>query len=268
MEHLDRIEPGRADSHRGLVQTSPGEPRERVLHHLHAVVESVYRIVYRSRVNALDSMVSMAICHQEPSAIRSYINSYLGSGPAAAVLANAIVAETVDVPRFIKRLAALADADQDELAPQAARQAEAYPDHPILLLATAIGEARLPEGDEKRFAASLQRSLAQMREYGVSADDAAGGIRWTIRQLRSARGGRRRSWALPTMEAWEASGYPDELLAPIEDEILGDARRGRYRIVELRAVSRRRTIRGAHTAKATADRLVGTTAGTPEEDHA
>ncbi len=268
VEHLGLIEPGRAESHRGLVRTAPDEPRERVLHHLQAVVESVYRIVYRSRVNALDSMVSMAIRHQEPTAIRLYINSYLGSGPAATVLANAIVAETVDVPRFIQRLAALADADQDELAPQAARQAEAYPDHPIVLLASAIGEARLPEGDEERFVASLQRSLAQMREYGVTGDDAAGGIRWTIRQLRSANGGRRRPWALRTMEVWEASGYPDELLAPIENEILADARRGRYRIVELQAVSRRRTIRGARMAKAVADQLVGSTTGAPEEDHA
>jgi ATP-dependent DNA helicase RecQ len=257
LEYIDRIEPGRAEQHRGLVEASPEAPRERIIHHLRCVVEAVYRIVYRSRIHALESMATLALRHQEPHAIRSYINSYLGSGPVASVLSSAVVADVVDIPRFIQRLAALADSDQDEIAPQAARQAEAYPDHPIILLATAIGEVRLPDGDEGRFQAALRRSFSQMREYDVSPEDAASGARWLIRQLRTDRR-RRWQWAIRTMEAWESSGYPDEFLAPIEDEILTEARRGRYRLPELRAVSRRRTIRGARAAKDLGDRLVGT----------
>lgn len=266
LRYVGRIEPGRAEQHRAMLVTAPEEPRDRILHHLRVVIDSVYRIVYGSRINALDSMVTLAQRHHEPEAIRSYINSYLGSGPAATVLSNAVIADIVDVPRFIQRLAALADPDQDELAPQAARQAEAYPDHPIVLLAAAIGEARVPDGDESRFAASLRRSFTQMGQYGVSPDDAASGARWLLRQVRSDRRRHRWTWGLRILEAWEASGYPDELLAPIEDEILTEARRGRYRLPELRAVSRRRTIRGARTARQTADRLVGTGKDDSQED--
>jgi hypothetical protein len=127
------------------------------------LIETTYRIVARSRLEALRFMFATAAGPDDPDAIRTRINDYLGGGPVAMALHEAAAGAKVNVRRFVEVMSAIALREQDDLAATAARQLESYPSHPLLLLASALGEARLPHADVDRFRHALGESMGPRR---------------------------------------------------------------------------------------------------------
>jgi ATP-dependent DNA helicase RecQ len=261
LAYLSRIEPGAEAIHRGFIDTAPSDLAERVAHHLRVLVAAVYRIVAASRLTAIENMYDLARGPDDPELLRSRINAYLGEGIAATILAEAI--SGIDVPRFVASLERLPMAESGALVSASARQRESYPEHPLLWLATAFGVAREPAGDETRFATALLRSLAGFATYGIDEHEAAAGIGWLVRRLRSENGGTRWDWSSVVQEAWDESGLAPAELESVEDEALLLAHSGRYRERELGTIIRRRMRRRAEEIEDLADRYAGPARPTP-----
>ena len=259
LAYLERIEPGNEAGHLRIVGRAPEPFEERLAAHLRALAEAIYLIVAAARLTAIENMYELARGDVDGEHLRRRINDYLGDGPAAAVLAAAIARSEIDVPRFVASLETLPPADADALTAASARQREAYPDHPLLWFATALGSAREPTGDQQLFRTALTRSLMTFGQYGVAEAQAAAGVGWLIRRLRSENEGRRWEWTAVVFEAWDAIGYGISQLADAEDEALALAQQGQYRERELVAVMRRRLRRRANEAGALADRYTGVT---------
>lgn len=255
LDYLDRIEPGRNDAHRAQINDAPRDEGGHIDHHLTMLIEATYRIVARSRVQALRFMFETAAGPDDPEFIRNRINSYLGGGPLAIALSAAVQDPVVDVRRFVEVLTAIAVMEQDDLASAAARQLEAYPEHPLMLLAAALGEARLNHADHARFVLSLSQSMSQFSRYGVSEDDAALGAQWLSGLLRSEHGGRRRDWLLDVIQAWDEADLPEALIAPVESGLMQDAAAGLVGPTIADRVRGRRMRRHSGTVKGLADQL-------------
>jgi len=257
LAYLSRIEPGMEWSHAAVVGQAPNDFRDRVAHHLRVLANAVYRIVADARLTAIANMRDLAAGPDDPAHIRSRINGYLGDGPAATILANAIAMSPIDVPRFVAMLDTLPAAENDALIGAAARQQEAYPDHPLLWLATAYGTAREPGGTADRFGDELARALAAIETYRVDPDGAAEGVRWLLRKLRTENDGARWAWVLRAYQAWDAGGHEPTSLAGAEADALALAATGQYLEDELGLVVRRRLQRHAHEAATVASALAG-----------
>ncbi|MEO6197374.1 MAG: DEAD/DEAH box helicase, partial [Dehalococcoidia bacterium] len=223
-----RVEPGREIVHRASMADAPTDIDARVEYHVEALVGAVYRIVERARLTALDTMYRLAGGPDDPELIRATINAYLGEGPAATVLSEAVSITPIDLLRFVSALEALPVQDVVELSGATARQLEAYPDHPLLWFSSALATARTPGSDVTQFKASLDRALEQFVEYAVAADETAAAVKWLVGRLRNENQGRRWSWAADAYRAWDTVPFPDDLLEPLEEEALGLARQGNF----------------------------------------
>jgi len=212
LEYLVRIEPGRREQQVGEITAGP-EGAEGHLHaNLRILVETTYRIVAKARLEALRFMYATAAGPDDPDLLRKRINDYLGGGPVAMALLDAASAPVINVRRFVEVMSAIALREQDDLAATAARGLESFPSHPLLLLASALGEARLPHADLARFTRVLAESLAQFPRFGVDDAEAAAGILWLARLLRTEHGGRRNRWLVDIMRTWDEAGHSlDEL---------------------------------------------------------
>jgi ATP-dependent DNA helicase RecQ len=259
VEYLDRIEPGRHDAHLLEVAEAPDELGSRIEHHLRTLIAATYRIVARARLEALRFMVDTVAQHDSPEDVRTRITTYLGGGPVALALDEVVRGPEVDVRRFVELLSAIPVREQVDIAASAARQLEAYPEHPLLLLAAALGESRVERADRSRFAAVLFESVAQFGRYGVGAEEAALSVLWLVGRLRSENGGRCSAWAVEVLNAWDAAGLPSELIAPIESGILEDVTTGYVPAADADSVRRRRMRRHIASANELADRLTPVT---------
>ncbi len=245
--YLARIEPGRRELQVSEVAAAPADSMPRIEHHLRMLIETTYRIVARSRLEALRFMFATAAGPDDPDAIRSRINDYLGGGPVAMALHEAAAGAKVNVRRFVEVMSAIALREQDDLAATAARQLESYPSHPLLLLASALGEARLPHADADRFRHALGESMTQFSRYGVGPEEAAEGALWLGKLLRTEHGARRSDWLVDVLHAWDAAGHPQEHLILIEEAVLEDAARSRSNPEAATFVRSRRLRRHART---------------------
>ena len=255
VDYLARIEPGRRDLQTAEVVAGPDEPMARIEHHLRILIETTYRIVARSRLEALRFMFATAQGPDDPDAIRSRINEYLGGGPVAMALHEAASSPSVDVRRFIEVMTAIAMTEQTDLAASAARQLESYPSHPLLLLASAVGESRLPHARRERFRQALGESMAQFERYGVAAPEAAEGALWIGKLLSTENAAVRADWMIDVLEEWDAAGHPPEHLVLIEDAILEQAARRRTSPGAATTVRTRRLRRHGRTVTRLADTL-------------
>ena len=240
-----RVEPGREIAHRASIVDAPADVDARVEHHVEALVGVVYRIVERARLMALDTMYRLADGPDDSEQIRATINAYLGEGPAATVLSEAVSITPIDLLRFVAALEALPVQDVVELSGATARQLEAYPDHPLLWFSSALAAARTPGSHVAQFTASLDRALEQFVEYTVPAEEAAAAVRWLVARLRNENQGRRWNWAADAYRAWDTVPFPDNLLEPLEEEALSLARQGTFNLGELEVVAWRRLRRRA-----------------------
>ena len=258
LSYLTKIEPGRREAQQVLVASAPGEMDARIEHHLRVLIEATYSVVARARLQALRFMYETAAGPDDPDVIRARINSYLGGGPVAIALSEAARAPRVDVRRFIEVMSAIPAREQDDLVAQAERQLEAYPDHPLMLLASALGESRLAHADRGRFERSLANALAELTRYGASDADAALGLQWLAGLLRTEHGGRRREWQVDVLDAWARAGLSGDLVEPIESAVLEDTIRGRIGPGAATRVRDHRVRRHAKVIGTMADRLTST----------
>ena len=261
LDYLVRIEPGRRDIQRIEVEDAPSDADGRIDHHLTMLIEATYRIVARSRLQALAFMYETAAGPDDPEFIRNRINSYLGGGPLAIALGDAVREGTVDVRRFVEVLTAVPVREQDDLAATAARQLEAYPEHPLMLLAAALGEARLEHADRPRFIQTLTESVRQFGRYSVSEDDAALGAQWLAGLLRHEHGGRRREWQLDLLKVWDEAALQEGLLASVESGLMLDAASGLIAPGVANAVRDRRMHRHRVTVATITDSLAPSVRG-------
>jgi ATP-dependent DNA helicase RecQ len=253
--YASMIEPGRESDQREALRGAPESLDERVEHHLRLLTGLVYGTVVRARLMALRNMYELAAGSDDPGHIRAEINNYLGEGPAAAVLSEAVSRKKIDLPRFIAALRTLPAQDVEELLGATRRQLEAYPGHPLLWFSRALASARGTEDTQAEFADAFRRSLAQLDVYGVGAKDAAAAVHWLAERLRTENDGRHWDWVAAIFEVWDASPYPDELLEPLEDQSLSRASHGQVNLSELAAISRRRFRRRGREAATLADRF-------------
>lgn len=255
LDYVMRIEPGRREAQRAEIEDAPGDQDGHIEHHLTMLIEATYRIVALSRVRALRFMFETASGPDDVEFIRNRINSYLGGGPVAMALSDAVRDPVIDIRRFVEIFSSIPIREQDDLAATAARQLESYPEHPLVLLAAALGEARLDLADRSRFIQSLKESFSQFDRYAVSEDDAALGAQWLAGLLRSEHGGRRREWLLDVIQAWDDAQLPGALIAPVESGLLQDAARGLIGPVVADRVRVRRVRRHSRTVAELANQL-------------
>jgi ATP-dependent DNA helicase RecQ len=254
LDYLGRIEPGNEAAHRSAVVNAPDDFDERIESHLHTLADAVYRIVGNARLTALQNIYDLARGPDDPEHLRSRINAYLGDGAAAIVLAEGVAMSPIDIPRFVAMLDSIPAVEIETLTAAVARQREAYPDHPLLWMATSLGVAREPGADKTRFDDSVRRSLQTLSRYSVSESQAAVGMAWLIDHLRTENGGARWSWAADVFDTWDATNHDPDLLASAEDDALALARKGRYDERELATVLRRRLRRHGSQSNALAAR--------------
>lgn len=257
LEYLARIEPGRAEVQRSEVLAAPTDALDRIGHHVAMLIGATYRIVARARLQALRFMYETASGPDDPQWLRERINSYLGGGPVAMVLSDAVRAPTINVRRFVLAMESIALREQDDLVASTARQLEAYPEHPVLLLASSLGEARLPDADRGRFRRRLAESMAQFVRYGVDENEAAVGAQWLSRLLQKEDGGRRSGWLVDILRMWDEAGHSSVQLTLIENAILEDAIRHGTDPDAAVFVRSRRLRRHAAAAAVIANRLAG-----------
>lgn len=263
--YASMIEPGHEKDQRKALRGSPTSLDERVEHHVRLLTGLVYGTVVRARLMALRNMYELAVGSDDPEHIRAEINNYLGDGPAAAVLSEAVSRKKIDLPRFIAALRTLPAQDVEELLGATRRQLETYPGHPLLWFSRALASARGTEDTQADFADAFRRSLAQLDVYGVGANDAAAAVEWLAERLHTENDGRHWDWVAEIFEAWDASPYADELLEPLEDQALSRASHGQVNLPELATISRRRFRRRGREAALLADRFNPVVTGSTNE---
>lgn len=250
LAYVSRVEPGAEQAHRQRLTDAPANLDERIGFLLGEVIAVVYKLVALARVEALRFMHRLASGPVDEAHIRREINAYLGEGPVASVLSEAVAGDGtgVNVHRFILAMDAVPVQDREELVAASARQLEAYPQHPLILMASALGEARSDAGDEDRFISAARRSLDQLAAYQVSPADRVEAVSWLVKKLHRERPGRR-SWARHVLRAWYSADYPDAMVEPVEDAVLEDAAAGDWDPESLEIVRHRRMARHAGRAR-------------------
>lgn len=256
LDYVMRVEPGRGTAHERRLAAAPAELNSRIDFLAAALVEVVYSVVARSRILALQFMHRLASGDSDPKHLRSEINAYLSQGPVAMVLSEAVTGDTsiVDVARFVRAMDLIPIQDQQHLVAESARQLEAYPDHPLLLVASALGEVRSRVGDEAAFASTASRAIDQMRRYEVSDGDRAAAVSWLVRKVLREQPGKR-TWVRHVLRTWYDAEYRPSMLEPIEDAVLEDAAAGDWDPGILELVRTKRLQRRSGEVKQIVDRV-------------
>jgi hypothetical protein len=89
----------------------------------------------------------------------------------------------------------------------------------------------------------------------VDDAEAAAGVLWLARLLRTEHGGRRNRWLVDILRTWDDAGHSRDELDLIEEAILEDALRSRAEPDAAVFVRTRRLGRHSRTAAAIADRI-------------
>src|SRR5690606_1594315 len=117
---------------------------------------------------------------------------------------------------------------------------ESYPDHPVMLLVNALGEAWLESGDKEAFRQVITAMFSRLDAYGVTADESVEALRWLLFSLRTYFNREWWPWRPIVWAAWSETPWSDELLIPLEDDVLNRAANARYEPGELDLVLARR----------------------------
>jgi ATP-dependent DNA helicase RecQ len=254
---VDRVEPGRTAFHQRRIADAPTDVAARILHHLTTLLETLYAIIEPARRRAIAEMYQLAAGRYDDDEVRQRILAYLTDGPVAGVLAEMAERPRIDVTEVTRLLDTVPAEDPREWVGAASRQLEAYPDHPVLLLVRALGEASLPAADETVISSTATAAFAGLTRYDVDEPSTLHLFAWAANQLRNIDHGA--GWArLPLLyQAWTASGLDDNALSTVEDEALTLAQRGEFDLGELRWVLSRRTVRLAVQARLMAASMSG-----------
>lgn len=207
-----------------------------------ALIETVYERVEPARRRALHEMLQLSELRDGGDAIRARINAYLTEGPVASLLDQAVRGEA----GLVATMDALLDTPPDELewTGAAARYLESYPDHPLLLAVRALGEAWRPDGSRDEFRRQITAFATALADFGLSPQENAELAGRVLDLLRTYFGGSRWEWAADVWDTLEHAG-PRTDLRVAEDEVLDLAAGGRFHILEINRIIRRRTSRAA-----------------------
>lgn len=236
----DRVQPGRHRHHLKVIDSSPSDFDERVRHHVSYAVDLVYAVVEPARLTALREMWLLTQDDPDDDRIRQTIAAYLGQGPMTTALAEIAVAPEIDVAWALRRLDASPPTTAFEWAAAAGRQLETYPDHPLLLIVRAVGEALLPTGDTVTFTELLRRAAEQLIRYGVALDARCDLFAWLRRALLNHQQGRREDWLELLWSSWHSLQGLEPILDQVSDEALADPEHHLYELPAVLAYRLRR----------------------------
>jgi ATP-dependent DNA helicase RecQ len=244
-----RVDPGRASHLMGnALRDAPVDPAERAEAYLREAIGLIYGVVEPSRVHAMREMYRLVKAASDPSVgdpmqeVRRRIRNYLSDGPAAGVLARLAATTSVDVPAALQELDETSVSSPEELAGAAARQLEAYPDHPILRLARAVGEMSSTVADVETVFTNLSAVFSRLGEYGIDEVGAVLIFDWVLARADNF-GGRGKHLSVQAWLAWERAGLPSALLIDAENRALDAGATGSGEPEVLRLVLHRRVER-------------------------
>jgi ATP-dependent DNA helicase RecQ len=245
LSFVARVQPGRSAAWQRAVDEASPDLGKRISHHLLVLLEVLYEVIEPARVRALAEMHNFATSGDDDEGLRTRILTYLDDGPLAGVLNELATAMRIDVPRATAWLDEFPAEDPREWVGAAARQLEAYPDHPVLLLVRGLGEAMLAVPDLGLVETNLASAFHSLGEYEVSLEDALTLFAWAAAQLRNQMSGR--GWVrIPCLyAAWTASDYPDAALEDYENRVLKQVSERHFLPLELRVIAARRLQRMA-----------------------
>ena len=257
LDYVMKVQPGLGRDHELKLAAAPAALNERIAYLTEQLIAVVYSVVAASRLQALRFMYRLSSGSADPEHLRAEINAYLSRGEVAMVLTDAVTSDVrlVDVSRFVRAMDLIPIADQQHLVAETARHLEAYPDHPLLLVASALGEVRSTGGDEEAFASTTTRALQELTRYEVSPPERAVAVSWLARKISREQPGKR-SWNRHVLRALYESEYDASVLEPIEDSILEDASAGEWEAVTLEMIRSRRLRRRSDEIHTMVDRVV------------
>lgn len=239
--------------HQETIDSAEGTIDELVEQFVELLIEVIYETIEPGRAAALREMYQLTQIGPDGEAIRERINAYLGDGPVALVLDKVVQEDGASVADTLEALEATQPVDEDEWAGAAARFLESYPNQPILLLVRALGEAWSRKADRGVFAELIARAFEELPRYGIEDGAAIELVAWAHRQLRRY-GGARRAWASDIWRACDGAGLDDDLLRPLEEEVLNMAQVGSFDLEELGLVLARRMLRSVRHGHAIVER--------------
>jgi len=235
-----RVEPGRRNIREQAIQQAPTEFRARAEHHLRLLLSILYDVIEPARVRALAEMHLFATSGESDSGLRQRLLAYLSDGPLAGILSGLATSELVDIPAVVAALDTVPAEDPREWIGGAARQLEAYPDHPVLLMVRALGEAMLLTPDEALLRTTFQAAFEAFPSYALDGEAAELFLDWSATQLRNQQGGRGQRFIPQLYDSWVAAGLDDGPLERLEERSLARAMKGDYESAELAWVLGRR----------------------------
>lgn len=257
---VQRVEPGKSALRLSQIASAPADLPGRAEHHLQLLLAVLYEVIEPGRLQALRGMYDLAVQAGTDQEIRDRINGYLADGPLAGILLEQASSVRIDVATLIAVLDTVPCHDPQEWIGTATRYLEMFPDHPVLLMVRALGEAMHHEGDAAVVRQSVRAVFDGFGDYGVAVSEGARLFQWSATQLRNQRQGK--GWRhLPAFyQAWDEAGLPPDALEATEQDALGLAQRAGARIHpgELAVVLGRQMDRMAELTS----RLVGPTVHT------
>lgn len=199
-----RTDPGRTRHYKDECSQAGSSDEEKLVRYVELVVSIAYSVIEPSRISALRGIYELSAGADDDQAIRHVINAYLGGGMIASTLTRLIdETDEIDVELVLAEFALVRPSGRYEWAGAAARQIEATPDHPVALLASAMGQVWLDDGRPDVFVERFARALTRLADYRVGAAGALRVFAWQIGVLRNHFGGERADWIAL---AWAAIG--------------------------------------------------------------
>jgi hypothetical protein len=206
-----------------------------------------------ARAMALREMLILSSL-DEPGAIAERINAYLSEGLVAAML-DRLVRQEFTILECLEALSRIPP-DEYEWIGAATRFLESYPDHPVLLVVRALGEAWQLNGSKLEFDRLIRLFLIAAVDFGLKEDEIEEIIPWTLRLLRQYFDGRRSDWCVDFWSALEDSHFSDDLLKRSEGEAIFDFRVGRADEAEIDIVLARQVRRVTRRIREITNNLV------------
>lgn len=218
LEFVRRVQPGRLLAHQEAIASAPPSIHDRARHHLGLLLTVLYSIIGPARVRALAEMHIFATSGEADSGLRRRIIAYLSDGPIAGILDQVATGDTIEI-REATRLLELEPLDPHEWIGATSRLLETYPDHPILLIVRALGEALLDHPDRSVVRDNFRTGLVQLDAYNVHQDREFL-LNWLAAQLRNQLGGRSWPLVIDLYNAWIEAGQDESTLDKLLDKVL------------------------------------------------
>jgi len=224
-----------------------------------ALVDTLYQTIEPARANALREMYLLTQL-TAPEAIREKINAYLSEGPVALILDKVIrsAGELSDALPDLLRELEDAQHSPEEWAGASARYLDAYPDHPVLLLVRALGEAWQRDGSRDEFLRVIEEAAASLPSFGMGGAEQVELLDWVLRQLRVYFRGERWAWAPDIWGALYRSDISPTVVERLEDRALERAQQGDFLLAEVEVIVAERLRRTHRLLKPVVSRLART----------